>query len=76
MSWVIFCKNFCYLDIEQEQARISFDNEVKIIPVNSDEKMEEGHYDEIGCLQLKKRDVCSFLHWSIVFSSEYLYQKV
>ncbi|CAM4852836.1 unnamed protein product [Rotaria socialis] len=43
-------------DIGQEQATIGFDNDVKITPFNIDEEMEDGHYDESGCFQWKKKD--------------------
>ena len=49
--------NILVLEIGQERATISFDDDVKITPFNIDEEMEEGYYDESGCFQWKKRDV-------------------
>ncbi|CAF2634990.1 unnamed protein product [Rotaria sp. Silwood2] len=43
-------------EIGQESATIGFDNDVKITPFNIDEELEEGHYDETGCFQWKKKD--------------------
>ncbi|CAF0733994.1 unnamed protein product [Rotaria sordida] len=43
-------------DIGQEKATIGFDDEVKITPFNIEEEMEEGHYDESGCFQWRKKD--------------------
>jgi hypothetical protein len=31
-------------------------------PFNIDEEMEEGHYDQTGCFQLKTKDVCRNLY--------------
>ncbi|CAF1036439.1 unnamed protein product [Rotaria sordida] len=45
-------------EIGQESATIGFDDDVKITPFNIDEELEEGHYDETGCYQWKKKDVC------------------
>jgi CD2 antigen cytoplasmic tail-binding protein 2 len=50
---------FYYLEIGQERTTIGFDDDVKITPFNIDEEMEEGHYDETGCFQWKKKDVCN-----------------
>ncbi|CAF1066145.1 unnamed protein product [Rotaria sordida] len=43
-------------EIGQESATIGFDDDVKITPFNIDEELEEGHYDETGCYQWKKKD--------------------
>ncbi|CAF1094233.1 unnamed protein product [Rotaria sp. Silwood1] len=43
-------------EIGQEGATIGFDDDVKITPFNIDEELEEGHYDETGCFQWKKKD--------------------
>ncbi|CAF0776713.1 unnamed protein product [Rotaria sp. Silwood1] len=43
-------------DIGQEKATIGFDDDVKITPFNIEEEMEEGHYDETGCFQWRKKD--------------------
>jgi len=45
------------LEIGQEQATIGFDDDVKITPFNIDDEMEDGHYDETGCFQWRKKDV-------------------
>ncbi|UJR13398.1 hypothetical protein I4U23_000413 [Adineta vaga] len=43
-------------EIGQERATIGFDDDVKITPFNIDEELEDGHYDETGCFQWKKKD--------------------
>ncbi len=50
-------KKFILSDIGQERATIGFDDDVKITPFNIDEELDEGHYDETGCFQWKKKDV-------------------
>lgn len=45
------------LEIGQERATIGFDDDVKITPFNIDEELDEGHYDDTGCFQWKKKDV-------------------
>ena len=49
---------FLFIEIGQEHATIGFDDDVKITPFNIDEELEDGHYDESGCFQWKKKDVC------------------
>jgi hypothetical protein len=46
-----------FSEIGQERATIGFDDDVKITPFNIDEELDEGHYDETGCFQWKKKDV-------------------
>jgi hypothetical protein len=43
---------------------------VKITPFNIDEELEDGHYDETGCFQWKKKDVC--FHFLRIVSVFYL----
>jgi len=43
-------------EIGQQSATIGFDDDVKITPFNLDEELEDGHYDETGSFQWKKKD--------------------
>ena len=50
--------SFLRSEIGQERATIGFDEDVKITPFNIDDELEDGHYDETGCFQWKKKEVC------------------
>jgi len=52
-----FLNTFSFSEIGQERATIGFDDDVKITPFNIDEELEDGHYDDTGCFQWKKKDV-------------------
>lgn len=54
-EWGFCC--CCCVEIGLENATIGFDDDVKITPFNIDEELEDGHYDESGCFQWKKKDV-------------------